>query len=390
MPSSAERRLKGTGPSDFLVALSGASPRILRRCPTERPKYTGIGSAILVTALISALSMAFALHLDAQVPLVWAILLGIALGVTIVALDRWLIAALDRQSNAWRYLILAAPRIALGVILGIVITTPLLLQIFVSYINTQLTQVHAAELSAYYRELPLTALARQIDADTARVARTEDVIASGGTNGINPFDDPEVKSLNQQLTSANSLAASSYKLWSCQLYGGPSCSNATGNGPLAAADHTAYLAATQQVNKLTSEISAREHLLQVQSAVAAAATLQQAQSSLPGERSVLTSDSAEQQRITLDYQNSVSADNGLLPRLQALSQVSQGASTIDTVRWLLYALFVLIQCLPIGVKVLLNLGPENTYEKMLKLENEQLLRAARDDVARRQTVRNLD
>ena len=208
--------------------------------------------------------MAFALRLDAQVPLVWAVLLGIALGVTIMALDRWLIAAPDRQSNPWRYLILAAPRIALGVILGVVITTPLLLQIFVSYINGQLEVIDSSQLSTYYTQLPLTALSHQIAIDDSTVANLQKVIDSGGATALNPFNDPEVESLNTQLASANQLAASSYKLWSCQLYGGPSCSTATGNGPLAEADHNAYLNATGQVERLTNEIQERESLLQAQ------------------------------------------------------------------------------------------------------------------------------
>jgi hypothetical protein len=390
MSPSAERPARGTGPADFLISLSGASPRILRRCPTERPKYTGIGSAILVTALISGISMAFALRLDAQVPLVWAVLLGMALGVTIMALDRWLIAALDRQSNPWRYLILAAPRIALGVILGVVITTPLLLQIFVSYINGQLAAIHSSQLSTYYAQLPSTALSHRIAIDDSTVANLQKVIDSGGATALNPFSDPEVESLNAQLASANKLAASSYKLWSCQLYGGPSCSTATGNGPLAAADHTAYLNATEQVNNLTSEIQSREAFLQAQNVSAERNRLAQAQTALPAAESRSRVDTQEQLEITAAFQQSVSNNNGLLPRLQALSQVTKGASTINAVRWLLYALFVLIQCLPISVKVLLNLGPENTYEKMLALQNEQLLRAARDDVARRQAIRNLD
>lgn len=390
MSPPAERRARGTGPADFLISLSGASPRILRLCPTERPKYTGIGSAILATALISAVSMAFALRLDAQVPLVWAILLGMALGITVIALDRWLIAALDRQSNPWRYLILAAPRIALGVILGIVITTPLLLQIFVSYINGQLAVVHSSQLSTYYTQLPSTALSRHIAADNNTVNILEQDVDTGGVTAFNPYKDPEVSSLNAQLASANTLAASSYKLWSCQLYGGPSCSTATGNGPLAEADHAAYLNAVTQVHTLTDEIQARETFLNAQNVSAERNRVEQARAALPSAQARLAADTAEQQEITTAFQRAVSNNNGLLARLQALSQVTQGASTINAVRWLLFALFVLIQCLPIGVKVLLNLGPENTYEKMLALQNEQLLRAAREDVARRQAIRNLD
>jgi len=390
MPPRAKRRARGTSLSDFLISLSGASPQILRRCPTERPKYTGIGSAILVTALIAAMSAAFVLCLDVGLPLAWAILLGMALGLTIIALDRWLIAALDRQSNPWRYLILAAPRIALGVILGVALTTPLLLQIFVSYINGQLAEVHSSQLSAYYVQLPSTALNHKITSDENTVNYLEKVIDSdGATAAANPYKDPELLSLEAQLTSANSLAASDYKLWSCQLYGGPSCPNAIGDGPLAEADHSAYNSAVQQVKTLQAEIESREAQLNQQNVNDRKSSLAQAQAAFPAAQSRLAADTAEQTQITTAFQRAVSNNNGLLPRLQALSEVTQGASTINTVRWLLFALFVLIQCFPIGVKVLLNLGPENTYEKMVALEEEGLLRAAREDVARRQAIRDL-
>ena len=84
----------------LLIWLSGASPRILRQCPAERPKYTGIGSVILVTSLLAAISMGFLLHEDVGATFGWAIVLSIVWGVAIAALDRWLTVSLDRAASA--------------------------------------------------------------------------------------------------------------------------------------------------------------------------------------------------------------------------------------------------------------------------------------------------
>lgn len=383
-----QRHFGGGAFSNFLISLSGASPDILRRCPTERAKYTGIGSAVLASAVIASIPLAFALHLDVSIPVAWSVFLSLLLGITLIALDRWLIASLDRQTNPWRYLILAVPRLVIGVILGITITTPLLLQAFNSYIDNQVATDQAAQRSRYYSQLPSSVLDLEVERDQAAVNDLEHVIAAGGIVAIDPSKDPQIESLTTERNQAAQVENDYYKQWQCQLYGGPTCPE--GSGPLANASRQSYETAQSQVASLDSQILKREQVVSAESIQASRQAVAQAQQELPGAKVKLQLAIQQENLTTQSYLTSVNSNNGLIPRLQALSQISEETSIVTAIRWLLYTFFVLIQCLPIGVKVLLNLGPENTYEKMLKLEEEGLLRAAREDVSRRQTLRNLD
>src|SRR5258708_3159287 len=141
----------------LLIWLSGAQPDILAQCKQDRPKYIGVGSAVLVTSSVAVVSMTFALHIalppNFPLPLPFAspFALHIALaakfpvavpfafawGLAIMSLDRWLVVSLVRQSPL-RYFLLALPRLLLGLLFGVIISTPLTLQIFHVEIDNQI------------------------------------------------------------------------------------------------------------------------------------------------------------------------------------------------------------------------------------------------------------
>jgi Domain of unknown function (DUF4407) len=385
----ADNWARDGGLSGFLISLSGASPGILRLCPTERPKYTGIASAILTSAVIAAMLLAFALHLDVPMNLEWSVLIAAVLGVVLIALDRWLIASLDRQSNPWRYLILAIPRLAIGVILGIVITTPLLLQIFNFSINAALSVQHVNAENSFLVEQDHSAIGADVTKWQVTVDNLEQVISSHGEVAVNPNSDPVVVSLTARRTQAVKVENDYYTQWQCDLYGGHDCP-ASSSDPKTQADQTGYENAKSDITSLDNQILLREQAVSNQEASASATRYQEAAEALPNAQAQLNLADRARDALTQSFFTATDSDNGLIPRLEALSEISQGAGTANIMRWLFYVFFTLIQCLPIGVKVLLNLGPENLYEKMLKLDEEGRLRAAREDIARRYTRRRLD
>lgn len=371
----------------LLIWLSGASPKILKRCPTERPKYLGIGSVILMTAAIASLSMAFALRQAVMVPTILAVVLALAWGIVIIALNRWLIVSLDRQERAWRYLILAIPNLALSVLLGIVISTPLVLQIFRSDIDRQIALIHVQSQNAYFREMRTSPLSQQIASSQAKVSYLERVVATGGLLA-NPLTSPELINLMAQRAQAQNQADAAYKQWSCEIHGSPgSC--VTGSGPLAEVDLKQYqndVAVVRQYDRQINKL--RSHLL-AEAKTNASRVVEEARADLPDAKGGLVAEQQEQQDQTASFVRANASDTGLLIRLEALGAFSQ-SSALNAARWLLFTLFTVIQCLPITVKVLLNLGPENTYEKMVDLEEAMILRAAREDSLRRQAARALD
>jgi hypothetical protein len=373
----------------LLIWLSGASPRILRQCPTERPKYTGIGSVILVTSLVATISMGFLLHQDVGAALGWAILLSLVWGLAIASLDRWLTVSLDRQPAPLRYLFLALPRILLGILIGVVITVPLMMQIFRSEIDAQISVDQQVQINSYIASLPNTTLSKEVAADQQKVTYLENVIDASGVEPLDLSKDPTVMNLTLQVSQATAAAATAYDTWQADLYGTQG-GVAAGNGPLAEAAHSEYLTWTAKITNLNQEIQAREKTLTAQAATASVARLSQAKQELPAARAQLEVAENEFNHITENAQQSINNDTGLQAHLQAISQDISHSQVLYFAAATVFLLFLLIQLLPIVVKVLLNLGPQNTYEKMVFYEEEAWLRAAREDIARRQTKRNLE
>jgi len=105
-----------------LIWLSGAQPEILAEFKHDQPKYVGIGSAVLITSTMAAVSMTFALHIALDASVLVAIPFALAWGLAIMSLDRWLVVSMTRKQ-----LLLAIPRALLGLLFGIIISTPLTL-----------------------------------------------------------------------------------------------------------------------------------------------------------------------------------------------------------------------------------------------------------------------
>ena len=163
-----------------------------------------------------------------------------------------------------------------------------------------------------------------------------------------------------------------------------------GNGPLAEADHSEYVTFANRVSSLNSQILAREKVVEQQAAAESAARLAQAKKDLPAARAQLAAAQNELQALTTNGQRAINNDTGLLAHLQAFSQETNISGVLSIAALTVFFMFLLIQLLPIMVKVLLNLGPQSTYEKMVAYEEEASLRAAREDIARRQARRSLE
>jgi Domain of unknown function (DUF4407) len=374
----------------LMIWLSGAAPRLLKRCPTERPKYIGIGTAIAITSIFAAVSMTFALNTDLLVPLPIAIIFAVAWGLAIMSLDRWLIVSLQRQPEPWRYLILIIPRLLLALLFGLVISTPFILQVFRPEIDNEIALLHEEDEASYYSQLSRSPLTLKMTSDQNAVSRLESVISSGGGLSPSPYDNQEYNGLVQRLNQAISQADSAFRQWQCQLYGTPAGSCQAGNGPLATASQKQYLTELATVGQDSSAVHSLQNQLLASDAAARADALAQARAALPSAEQQLHADISLEEDETASFNATNENDAGLLIRLKALDDATAGNSTLNAARWLLFMLFTIIEVLPIFVKVLLNLGPENTYEKILDIEETMILRAAREDALRRQAARTLE
>jgi hypothetical protein len=125
----------------FLWFCAGAKPEILARpeCATETPKYTVIGTTILLTATFAALSGTFAFHLVFE-SLTISVLLGLLWGFFILNLDRLIVLTINKNSSLFSQFGSAAIRLTIAAILSLTISKPLELRLFKNEIEYQLEQ----------------------------------------------------------------------------------------------------------------------------------------------------------------------------------------------------------------------------------------------------------
>jgi hypothetical protein len=371
----------------LLIWISGASADILRGFPGDRAKYVGIGAAILITSSIAAVSMTFALVTALNVPVPAAIPFALGWGLVILSIDRWLVVSLQRQPHWWGYLTLALPRVLLGLLFGIIISTPFVLVIFQPEIKKEISLIETQRANAYTSMVKTDALTKKIHQDQAEVTKLEDTINSGGGPVVDVYKQPAVESLVHQRNQAQKAADSAYRQWQCQLYGIPKGSCKPGNGPLAMASHQRYLNDIAQVRQDNQEISAERTKILAANKVQRAKQAKDAAASLPAARAQLKTDRRTQAAQIADFNAQNANHAGLLLHLQALDAATAHNSTLNDARLLLWLFFTVIECLPVGVKVLLLLGPENAYEQAVAFDERTRLRTAREEALQRQEAR---
>ena len=270
----------------FLIWLSGARSQILDECPTERPKYVGIGASILITATMATVSLAFALVTALKVELWLALPFAIAWGVAILSLDRLFVVSLSRNGNWRAQLLRATPRVLLALLLGFVISTPFVLQIFRPEIEHEITILHTRAENAYLAGARNSQLQQQISLDQDQVDELT-AKAGGGGQETNGPQSAQLQSTLNQLNQAKAAEGNDHKLWQCQLYG--PCRPA-GNGPLATADQQRYENDVAQVNQLSSTASSEQSQLRQTIADAQAKNKAEAKALLPAAQKALQAD----------------------------------------------------------------------------------------------------
>ena len=357
----------------FLIVLSGAHPEILDRYPSERIKFQTLGWAILITATMATVSMWFALYSAMGINPFGAFPVAIIWGLIIMGIDRWLVISMPVDGK--RKLAVAAPRLLLGLLLGSIISTPIVLRIFESEINTQITIIKDQNEANFLSSQQHSSIQARVNTWQTQVTNLQAVITSNGAKPLNPESDPIIQGLNTQLASERTIATTDYKAWQCQLYGG--CNAPRGSGPLAAASQKRYQDDEAQIATLTSEIHQRQQVLQASDVNSEATRLQQAKNALPNAQAQLTAAQNEEDALLGNFQSTNGATNGLLIRLQALGQLSAGDSTVQMARLLLFLLFLVIELLPVTVKLM---QPAGNYERIMRRMSARELKQAEWDL----------
>lgn len=357
--------------TELLLSLSGANRSVLATAPGERVKHAAAGGVILTTAGLGALSFAFALKMAVHAPLVVAVVLGLLWGMAIANLDKWLVTASSRQPTMLKNLMMALPRVALAVVIGTVVSTPLTLQVFSSEINDELTVMHAEEKAQFESRLAHDPRYRDLPALRAKLAQLQDDLARGVSSDA-VFKDPSVADLRSRLAAVDTQLSKAEQAVVCEQEG--TCgSGKAGSGPafkekVRLRDHL-----QQQHNQLQSALDART--AQVQSSLASTAKAERAAQGPEVTRlqERIASIQAARDADSASNSSAVNHGDGLLARLEALDRLGRRDPAMGTAHTMLFLFLTSIECLPVLFKFLLTLGKPSLYEQLVTIGDEAVL-----------------
>lgn len=149
---------------EFSWWCAGADRGLLRMCPGDHSKYTGIGTVILFTAIMAFFSSSFALsyvfkpETQSDNFSTIGIIAGSVWAAMIFFLDRFITNTMysdGKVTISWEEICGGLPRILIAIFLGIVISAPLELKIFNDEINDLLKADIIKSNQAQVKEDPL-------------------------------------------------------------------------------------------------------------------------------------------------------------------------------------------------------------------------------------------
>ena len=367
---------------DAMATLGGARPELLEAAPGARPRFVALGGVLLSTGGLAVVSMAFAVAMALGVWWPLALLVGLGWGFVVVNLDRVLLVGMAHDASVGRNLALAVPRLGLALVLGVVIATPLTLQVFHREIDTEIVTMQAEAADQFTAGLDADARYAQIPDLQQKIATEQAVLAGGGQTDSNT--DPQVTAAQADRDAkqqAYDAALASYG----QLQAKAQCEldGTCGSGEPGEGD--AYVsAAAAAAQQATVRDAAKAELDAAEAALVDARTTAGADAASNGARSVamaqadLATDQAELARLTAlrtAEQDAFAAQNsqadGLLARLEAMDRLASDRPAAGTAHLMLFLLFLAVELLPVLMKVLLNFGDPTAYEQLEKMRDEE-------------------
>lgn len=363
----------------LLVTLAGARHDLLEKTPTDRFRYTATGGVLLTTAAVAATSAAFALTTAVALAPVPAIVLGIAWGVVILNLDRLLLVTMGGNGGFWRALTTALPRLALAVLLGAVISTPLVLRIFQSEIDAELKVLAVTKTQQFEDKLKKNPRYATIP-DLEEELTDQQRLADGNPAAVAEAD-PAVVTARAQVEKAKNTYEEAQRLTQCEIDG--SCGTRV-PGVAASAEERRR---TRDI-ALTNYEEAKSDLASARATATAAATTAADTARAEANRLQAELESRRSgRRAEQDaFDESVRNDTGLLSRIEALDSVGDRRDDLWLAQFLLFLLFMSLEVLPVLVKLMQIAGPRTVYDDLVDELNASARRIATKESNREETV----
>ena len=374
-----------------LAILGGAEGEILDRVPGETPRFVQMFFVLAGTALVSAISMLFALTTGVQAAIWLAVPLALVWALIIFNLDRFLTSTMSSTRNVWRLIGLAIPRVIMAAIIGFVVAEPLVLQIFHNDIAREVASTNITQSQSDQEALESGPEKIALDAASAKVAELENQAATGIVAGTDASSATEsaaqatVDDVTAKMTAQQAVIDQARVLYQCELTGEgagtvPGCTGVNGQGAssdaakaqLAEAQQT-YDALAAQLRTANEELAAAGTAAKENTSSSEAQNREQAKSQLPTAR-----DSYDQALAAYNARaDAVAQGNagavGLLSQISGLNRLSEKEPSILWAHILIAALFFMIELLPVLVKVLTSYGGPSLYEKAAAIRKQVAL-----------------
>lgn len=348
------------GLATWFAGIAGGRRDLLASAPGDRIRYAAMGGVILTTATVAAASGAIAVNIALKLGPLWSVLVGLLWGLVIFNLDRLLVVQMSRPRSGIRQpILLALPRLLLAIILGFVISTPLVLRIFNAEITQELGVLHQQQYAAYITQIDNTTY-KNIPTLTSQLNQAEQVKSSAPPS---VDANPDVKAAEARFSAAEKAYVQAEQNVVCEVAG--TCSD---DKPGAGVVYKTKLGI---LNNARQELNADQTALNQIRAKVTQQLNNDYQNKLSSAQSTISADKAQlaklQAQRTADLANQkkqINANTGLLARLEALSALSANQPTLNVTHWALFALFLAIEVLPVLTKLLQVLGPETLYDRL--------------------------
>jgi hypothetical protein len=298
----------------FFWFCSGAEADILKRCPTETAKYTGIGATIFFTGIFAFLSASYALY--TVFDSIWsAIAFGFVWGLMIFNLDRFIVSSMRKEGRPGRELLMATPRLVLAVLISVVIARPLELKIFEKEIAPELIVMEQEKYGRQESQLMARFVPYQ-DSLRSQIALLKDEISK------------KTVIRDELMTIAQEEAD------------GTGGSMRRNPGPI----YKIKKADADKADQELQSLAARNH-----ERISSLETL--LASNIEGMNQEL-------------YSLERSGVDGPAARLEALDRITQASLAIFWAHWFILLLFIAIETAPVFVKLI---SPKGPYDNLLRI-----------------------
>jgi hypothetical protein len=371
-----------------MAVLGGADNDVLDEVPEEVPRFVQMFLVLGGTALVSALSMMFALMTGVRVSVLLAIPLAIVWGLIIFNLDRFLTSTMRSTKNVFRLLGLALPRVIMAALIGIVVAEPLVLQVFQNDIVREVNSTNVTQALTDQDAVTGGPEKQALDAASAQVSALENQAATGAVTGTSSTSaesaaaQQTVDQLTQQLAAQQTVIDQARAVYQCELTGQgagtvPGCTGVAGDGASSdaaqaqlAQAQSAYDSLSTQLQQAQSTLAAANTAGTEAAASSAESNKQQAQDQLPAARAQYESALAAYNARAESVADGNAGAVGLLSQITALERLSDREPVLRWAHYLIAALFFMIELLPVIVKVLTSFGGPSLYEKAEKMRGQ--------------------